>query len=106
MQRQWRLNRQCQNASPHKIKKVIMNRIKKRMKSTSQSWHLGSGVGVGEVSVCRQPAPQKVVVTFRTIVDAEIVGQEVVIGPVGEVVGQSVHVPHEFVLLLLVIEHE
>jgi hypothetical protein len=71
----------------------MINKIKKRMKSTNQSWHLGSGVGVGEVSVCRQPGVQSVVVTGGSVwitVTTGPVGQEEDVEPV----------------LLLVIVHE
>jgi hypothetical protein len=66
---------------------------------------LGSGVGVGEVSVCKQPALQIIIVTFLTVIKIETkaVGQEVVIRAIGEVVGQSVQVPYEIVLLLLLL---
>ena len=72
---------------------------------------MASGVGVGEVSVCKQPALQNIIVTFLTVIKVETkaVGQEVVIRAIGEGVGQSVQVPYEFVLLLLlllVIEHK
>jgi hypothetical protein len=67
-----------------------MNRITKRTKSTNQSWHSGSGGGRVDDAVCKQvdPVQVEVVVVFR------------------EDVGQSVQVPHEFVLPLLVIEQE
>lgn len=66
---------------------------------------MGSGVGVGEVSVCKQPALQIIIVTFLTVIKIETkaVGQEVVIRAIGEVVGQSVQVPYEIVLLLLLL---
>jgi hypothetical protein len=48
-----------------------MNRIRKRMKSTNQSWQWTSGRGILEDSVCKQPDPQNVVVTFWVVIEAE-----------------------------------
>jgi hypothetical protein len=44
-----------------------MNRIRKRMKSTNQSWQWASGRGILEDSA----APQNVVVTFLMVIEAE-----------------------------------
>jgi hypothetical protein len=56
-------------------------------------------------SVCLQlEPPQIVVVTFVKMVVEETVAQEVVIGVVVDPEGQSVQVPHGFVLLPLRLE--
>jgi hypothetical protein len=68
-----------------------MNRITKRMKSTNQSWHSGS-IGAEEdvagFALQLGPVQVELLVVFR------------------ENVGQGVQIPHEFVLLLLVIGQE
>jgi hypothetical protein len=68
-----------------------MNKITKRMKSTNQSWHSGS-IGGGEVVALGAlqfcPVQVELLIVLR------------------ENVGQSVQIPHEFMLLLLVIGQE
>jgi hypothetical protein len=67
-----------------------MNRITKRMKSTNQSWHLGSGVGEVDWDAAVQVGP----------VQVEL------LGVLRENEGQGVQIAHEFMLLLLVIGQE
>jgi len=70
----------------------MMNRIKKRINRTSQSWHLGSGIGVIEwESVALQFGLQivDVDVIFTVVTDDEEMVPQGVMGADG----QRVHVP-------------
>lgn len=70
----------------------MMNRIKKMINSTSQSWHLGSGIGVTERESLGLQFGSQIVdvdVIFIVVTDDEEMVPQGVMGPDG----QRVHVP-------------